>query len=105
MVAALPSAPTDTIDQDAELWAMVLEASRLDEVVEQVVRTLEFAGLAKYGFGLAKSFSAFYQNPNQSVLNEERADVRVWRLAAVLYCRQQLVRVLDVMGVAVPPRM
>ena len=43
-----------------ELWALVLEASRLDDVVEQVVRSLEFAVLAKYGFGLAQLFNAFY---------------------------------------------
>ena len=36
-------------DGDHELWALVLEASRLDEIVEQVVRSLEFAVLAKYG--------------------------------------------------------
>jgi arginyl-tRNA synthetase len=101
----LPVTPPDTINDDAELWALVLESSRLDEVVEQVVRSLEFAVLAKYGFGLAQMFSAFYQNPRQSVINEENADVRRWRAAAVAYCRQQLTRVLDLMGVAVPARM
>ena len=101
----LPASPPDTINEDAELWALVLEASRLDEVVEQVVRSLEFAVLAKFGFGLAQMFSAFYQNPKQSVVNEERAEVRRWRAAAVSYCRQQLTRVLDLMGVAVPARM
>jgi arginyl-tRNA synthetase len=105
MIAGLPAAAADTIETDEELWALVLEAARLDEVVEQVVRSLEFAMLAKYGFGLAKMFSAFYQNPKQSVVNEERADVRMWRVAAVLYCRRQLTRVLDLMGVAVPSRM
>ena len=45
---------------DHELWELVLEASRLDDVVEQVVRSLEFAVLAKYGFGLAQMFNAFY---------------------------------------------
>ena len=105
LLTALPSAPPDTINSDPELWALVLEASRLDEVVEQVVRTLEFAGLAKYGFGLAKAFSAFYQNPRQSLVNEERADVRMWRIAAVTYVRTQLTRTLDLMGIAVPARM
>jgi arginyl-tRNA synthetase len=105
MLAALPAAPADFINTDEELWALVLEASRLDEIVEQAVRTLEFAVLAKYGFGLAKTFSAFYQNRDQSLVNEERADVRLWRVAAVAYCRQQLTRVLDLMGIAVPPRM
>ncbi len=104
-LAELPATPPDTINDDAEIWALVLEASRLDEVVEQVVRSLEFAALAKYGFGLAQMFSAFYQSPRQSVVNEERAEVRRWRAAAVVYCRQQLTRVLDLMGVAVPARM
>ena len=104
-LAELPSTPPDLINEDAELWALVLEASRLDEVVEQVVRSLEFAVLAKYGFGLAQMFSAFYQNPKQSVINEDRAEARRWRAAAVVYCRVQLTRVLDLMGVAVPARM
>jgi arginyl-tRNA synthetase len=104
-LAGLASTPPELINEDAELWALVLEASRLDEIVEQVVRSLEFAVLAKYGFGLAQMFSAFYQNPKQSVINEDRADARRWRAAAVVYCRQQLTRVLDLMGVAVPARM
>src|SRR5207302_3411702 len=33
---------------DHSLWAVIFEASRLDEMVEQVVRTLEFSVLAKY---------------------------------------------------------
>jgi arginyl-tRNA synthetase len=104
-LAELPTTPPDLINEDAELWALVLEASRLDEVVEQVVRSLEFAVLAKYGFGLAQMFSAFYQNPKQSVINEDRAEARRWRAAAVVYCRVQLTRILDLMGVAVPARM
>ena len=106
MLATLPSAPPDAInglDGDHELWNLVLEASRLDDIVEQVVRTLEFAVLAKYGFGLAQMFNAFYHR--SQILNEERDDVRRWRAAAVAYYRQQLARVLDLMGVAVPARM
>lgn len=103
MLAALPQDRPDAINADDELWALVLEASRLDDIVEQVVRTLEFAVLAKYGFGLAQLFNAFYHR--SQILNEEREDVRRWRAAAVAYYRQQLTRVLDLMGVAVPPRM
>jgi arginyl-tRNA synthetase len=103
MLAPLPAAPPDAIDGDHELWALVLEASRVDDIVEQVVRTLEFAVLAKYGFGLAQLFNAFYHRAQ--ILNEEREDVRRWRAAAVAYYRQQLTRVLDLMGVAVPARM
>lgn len=102
-LATTPADALDGADGDHELWALVLEASRLDDVVEQVVRSLEFAVLAKYGFGLAQMFNAFYHKA--PILNEERTDVRRWRAAAVAYFRQQLARVLDLMGVAVPPRM
>ena len=103
MLAPLPSLPADAVNDDHELWGLVLEASRLDDVVEQVVRSLEFAVLAKYGFGLAQLFNSFYHHAQ--ILNEERDDVRRWRAAAVAYYRQQLTRVLDLMGVAVPARM
>jgi arginyl-tRNA synthetase len=86
-----------------DLWALILEASRLDEIVEQVVRTLEFSVLAKYAFGLAQMFNGFYHR--YPILNEEHADARFWRAAGVAYFRAQLTRALDLMGIAVPPRM
>ncbi|MGH9348085.1 MAG: arginine--tRNA ligase [Vicinamibacterales bacterium] len=88
---------------DHELWSLVLEASRLDEIVEQVVRSLEFSVLAKYAFGLAQAFNAFYHRA--PILNEERDEVRRWRAGAIIYLRRQLTRALDLMGVDVPPRM
>ena len=88
---------------DHELWALVLDASRLDEIVEQVVRSLEFSVLAKYAFGLAQAFNAFYHRAQ--ILNEERDDVRRWRAGAVIYLRNQLTKALDLMGIEVPPRM
>ncbi|MEW6320023.1 MAG: arginine--tRNA ligase [Acidobacteriota bacterium] len=102
-LADTPTAALDGADGDHELWALVLEASRLDEVVEQVVRSLEFSALAKYAFGLAQLFNAFYHRA--PILNEEREDVRRWRAAVVAYFRQQLARALDLMGIDVPPRM
>ena len=99
---ALPATALDASDS-TDLWALVLEASRLDEVVEQAVRTLELSALAKYAFGLAQAFNTFYHR--YPVLAEERRDVRLWRAAAVLYVRRQLTRALDLMGCEVPPRM
>ena len=87
----------------ARLWALVLEASRLDEIVEQVVRSLEFSMLAKYAFGLAQLFNAFYHR--SPILNEEDVDRKRWRAAGVAYFRSQLTRTLDLMGIAVPARM
>jgi arginyl-tRNA synthetase len=85
------------------LWALVLEASRLDEIVDQVVRALEFSSLAKYAFGLAQLFNAFYHRA--PILNEEDHERKRWRAAGVAYFRSQLTRALDLMGIAVPARM
>ncbi len=103
ILGSLLETPAGALDGDHDLWALVLEASRLDEVVEQVIRTLEFSVLAKYGFGLAQMFNGLYHR--SPILNEEREDLRRWRAAAVAYFRQQLARVLDLMGVHVPARM
>jgi arginyl-tRNA synthetase len=106
LLESLPSTPPAALvgsEGDHDLWNLVLEASRLDEVVEQVVKTLEFATLAKYAFGLAQMFNAFYHKAQ--ILNEERVDVKRWRAAAVAYFRLQLTRALDLMGVRVPQRM
>ena len=81
----------------------MLEAARLDEVVDQAVRTLELSVLAKYAFALAQKFNGFYHA--YSILKEERADVRLWRAAAVAYYRRQLTRALELMGCTVPERM
>jgi arginyl-tRNA synthetase len=91
-------------DEEAhDLWGLVFEAARLDEVVEQAVRTLELSVLAKYAFGLAQAFNGFYHK--YSLLNEEREDARLWRAAAVSYYGAQLARALDLMGCSVPNKM
>ena len=110
IVEGLDGTPADEIDGangGDDLWALVLEAARLDEVVEQVVRTLEFSVLAKYAFSLAQAFNGYYNlHPSRSsILNEERADVRRWRAAGVLYVRDQLTRALELMGIEVPVQM
>ena len=99
----VPAGELDGANGSHELWSLVLDAARLDEIVEQVIRSLEFSVLAKYAFTLAQSFNAFYHRA--PILNEERDDVRRWRAAEVIYLRNQLRTALDLMGVAVPPRM
>jgi arginyl-tRNA synthetase len=102
-LATVPATELDGGNGSHEVWALVLEASRLDDVVEQVIRTLEFSVLAKWAFSLAQSFSGFYHAAH--ILKEERDDVRRWRAAAVIYVRSQLTRALDLMGIEVPARM
>jgi arginyl-tRNA synthetase len=106
VVAAAASTPADSItsgEGSDDIWGLVLEAARLDEIVDQSVRTLELSVLAKYTFGLAQTFNGFYHK--YPILNEERKDVQIWRAAAVAFFRVQLTRALDLMGCAVPARM
>ncbi|MEO8078735.1 MAG: DALR anticodon-binding domain-containing protein, partial [Acidobacteriota bacterium] len=94
---------TSEDDEAHELWGLVYEAARLDEVVEQAVRTLELSVLAKYAFGLAQAFNGFYHK--YPILQEERAEVRLWRGAATVYYRSQLTKALELMGCTVPEQM
>ena len=110
VIGAIATAPVDALSGVGEskeeadiLWALVLESSRLEEIVDQVIRTLEFSTLAKYAFGLAQMFNAFYHR--YPILNEENLDKKRWRAAAVAYFRAQLTQALNLMGIEVPPRM
>ncbi|MGE0815451.1 MAG: arginine--tRNA ligase [Vicinamibacterales bacterium] len=102
-VADLPPTAITGDDGADRLWSLVLDAARLDDVVEQAVRTLELAVLAKYAFGLAQAFNAVYHA--LPILNEERRDVRLWRAAALGYVRRQMTAALAMMGIDVPARM
>jgi arginyl-tRNA synthetase len=106
VIASLPSTPADAFTSAADadaLWGLVLEAARLDEIVEQSLRSNEVAVVAKYAFGLAQTFNAFYHR--FPILAEERTDVKRWRAAAAAYFRVQMTRALDLMGCGVPQRM
>ena len=107
VVTGLSTAASDSLtsvgEESDELWGLALEAARLDEIVDQAVRTLELSVLAKYAFGLAQAFNAFYHR--YPILNEERKDVQIWRAAAVAFYRAQLTRALALMGCTVPVRM
>ncbi len=106
IVARLGGLNPDPIAQGPEadeLWGLVLEAARLDEIVDGAIRALELSTLAKYAFGLAQAFNAFYHR--QQILREDREDARLWRAAAVVYVRRQLQAALDLMGCQIPDRM
>ena len=102
-IATIGRDPIEHGEEADELWALILEAARLDEIIETAVRSLELAVLAKYSFGLAQAFNAFYHR--QQILHEERHDARIWRAAGVAYVRRQLTQALALMGCDVPARM
>jgi arginyl-tRNA synthetase len=102
-IDALPAAPLEAPGDGTATWSLLLESARLDEVADQSIRALELSVLAKYAFGLAQMFNTFYHRC--PVVAEEDEPTRLWRAAAVLYCRLQLTRTLALMGCEVPPRM
>jgi arginyl-tRNA synthetase len=102
-LADTPATPLAEGDEGDELWNLALEAARLDEVVEQAVRTLEPSVVAKYAFTLSQTFNALYHK--YPVINEERAEWRIWRAAVISFYRRQLTKALDLMGAQVPARM
>ena len=105
LIESLASTSADSLASEAgdALWDLILEASRLDEVTEQAVRTLELSVLAKYAFGLAQRFNGFYHS--SPVIAEEHEAVRHWRAAGVHYFQMQMTSALRLMGCDVPPRM
>ena len=101
-LTTMPDAPLADAAGD-ELWGLVLEASRLDEVADQAVRTLELSVLAKYAFGLAQRFNGFYHS--SPVVAEADEPTRLWRAAGVAWFEAQMTRALALMGCEVPDRM
>jgi arginyl-tRNA synthetase len=102
-LAEVSASPLDPGDEGDDLWNLALEAARLDEIVDQAVRTLEPAVVAKYAFSLAQAFNGMYHK--YPILAEERPEHRAWRAAIVSLFRQQMTRALDIMGAEVPARM
>jgi arginyl-tRNA synthetase len=102
-LGTLPDESLREGDEAQALWALALEAGRLDEMAEQAVLALEPSLFAKYAFGLAQQFNAFYHR--FPILNEDRQDVRLWRAAVAACFRRQVTRALELIGAAVPARM
>lgn len=101
-LGTMPDGPLEGPAGD-DLWDLVLEAARLDEVADQAVRTLELSVLAKYAFGLAQRFNGFYHR--SPVVAETDEAVRLWRAAGVVWFEAQMTRALALMGCDVPDRM
>jgi arginyl-tRNA synthetase len=86
-----------------ELWELWLAASKTSYVIDQCIVTTEPAYLAKHAFQLAQLFNTFYHSfPILSETDEKR---KKFLLATVAVVRRELLRVLAVMGVSVPPVM
>ncbi|HEX6183349.1 MAG TPA: arginine--tRNA ligase [Pyrinomonadaceae bacterium] len=88
-----------------EIWALVMMAARLPEVITQAASFAEPAHLAKYTFQLAQAFNFFYNRDENRIL-EERDEVRRAVLVYVAdFVRTQLTAALATLGIEVPERM
>jgi arginyl-tRNA synthetase len=86
-----------------EIWELWLASAKTSYVVDQCISNTEPAYLAKHVFQLAQLFNVFYhRHPILSEADERR---KQFLLATVAVVRRELIRVLEIMGVTVPPAM
>jgi arginyl-tRNA synthetase len=86
-----------------EIWELWLAASKTSYVIDQCIATTEPAYLAKHVFQLAQLFNTFYHR--YPILSEPDKARRQFLLATVAVVRRELIRILAVMGITVPPVM
>ncbi len=89
--------------QENELWDLWLAASKTSYLIDQCIATTEPAYLAKHAFQLAQLFNTFYHR--HPILVEPDEERKRFLLATVAVVRRELIRVLGVMGITVPPVM
>jgi arginyl-tRNA synthetase len=86
-----------------EIWELWLAAAKTSLVIEQCISTTEPAFAAKHAFYLAQMFNNFYHKHH--ILTEADEDRKKFLLATAAVVRRELIRVLAVMGISVPPVM
>ena len=86
-----------------DIWELWLAAAKTSYVVGQCIATTEPAYLAKHAFQLAQLFNTFYhQHP---ILAEPDENRKRFLLTTAAVVRRELIRILAVMGITVPPVM
>ncbi len=83
-----------------DFWQLLLAISKMEVAILRAIESGEPAHVARYGFQLAQLFNNFYHG--YPVLAEENRERKTFLLWMTMYFRQQLVRTLDVLGIAVP---
>jgi len=90
-------------ESGTEIWELWLLAGKTSSIIEQCIATTEPAYAAKHVFQLAQQFNNFYHRHH--ILTEEDAERKKFLLATAAVVRRELIRVLGVMGITVPPVM
>ncbi len=86
-----------------EIWELWLLAGKTSFIVEQCIATTEPAFAAKHVFQLAQQFNNFYHRHH--ILTEADDDRKRFLLATAAVVRRELITVLAVLGITVPPVM
>ena len=86
-----------------EIWELWLLAGKTSFVIEQSIATTEPAFMAKHAFQLAQQFNNFYHRHH--ILTEADEGRKRFLLATAAVVHRELIRVLAVMGIKVPPVM
>jgi arginyl-tRNA synthetase len=86
-----------------EIWQLWLATSKTSHLVDQCIATTEPAYLAKHAFQLAQLFNSFYHR--HPILSEPDEKRKQFLLASIAVAGRELIRILDIMGVTVPPVM
>lgn len=90
-------------DTTAEIWSILLMASRLEETAESAAAQAEPAILAKYTFQMAKAFNLFYHH--HKIISEPDAVKRAVLIEVADAARRSLTESLALMGIEVPAKM
>ena len=90
-------------ESGTEIWELWLLAGKTSFVVEQCIATTEPAFAAKHAFQLAQQFNNFYHRHH--ILTEADEGRKKFLLATAAVVRRELINVLGVMGITVPPVM
>ncbi len=86
-----------------EIWELWLAAAQTSQIIDQCIATTEPAYAAKHAFRLAQLFNNFYHRHH--ILSEADEGRKRFLLATSAVVRRELIRVLEVLGISVPPVM
>jgi arginyl-tRNA synthetase len=86
-----------------DIWELWLAAAQTSYIASQCIATTEPAFLAKHVFRLAQLFNTFYHR--YPILSEPDEGRKRFLLLTAAIVRRELIRLLLVMGISVPPVM
>jgi arginyl-tRNA synthetase len=86
-----------------DIWELWLAAAKTSHIVSQCIATTEPAYLAKHAFQLAQLFNTFYHR--YPILSEVDEGRKKFLLTTAAVVRRELLRILSIMGISVPPVM